>query len=168
MNTINVVEDEIVVVGLGEVTASRDANRTLTCLGLGSCVGLAMYDPVARVAGMAHIVLSNSRGKSGPGSSKYADLAVPMLIGQMQDLGALTSRIKAKIAGGAEMSPARGLGDMFKIGQENVAAVKSILAGVGASLTGSETGGSRGRTFRLNVGTGAATVSSAGQDIKEL
>ena len=66
------------------------------------------------------------------------------------------------------MSPARGLGDMFKIGQENVAAVKSILAGLGVSLTGSETGGNRGRTFRLSVGAGAATVSSAGQDTKEI
>lgn len=170
MNTVNSVsvEEEIVVVGLGEVTATGDRSRTLTCLGLGSCVGLAMYDPVARVGGMAHIVLSNSHGKVGEGTSKYADVAVPMLIEQMKGLGAMPSRIKVRIAGGAQMSPARGLGNAFKIGEDNVEAVTSVLAKLGVSITASDTGGNRGRTFRLCLGTGAATVSSAGEDHKEL
>ena len=167
MSTVSDVED-VVVVGLGEVTVAREKNGTLACLGLGSCVGLAMYDPVARIGGMAHIVLSDSHGKVGDGSAKYADVAVPLLIEKMRDMGALTSRIKVIIAGGAQMSPARGLGDVFKIGEDNVEAVTSILARHGISITASNIGGNRGRTFRLCLTTGAATVRSAGQEDLEI
>lgn len=169
MNTVNAVEEEeVVVVGLGEVTVGGDEDRTLACLGLGSCVGLAAYDPVARIGGMAHIVLSDSHGKIGEGSSKYADRAVPLLIEKLKDMGAVPSRLQVKIAGGAQMSAARGLGDIFKIGEENVAAVRFVLASHGISVSGSNTGGNRGRTFRLCLTSGAATVSSAGQEDIEL
>ena len=167
MSIASDVED-VVVVGLGEVTVAREKNRTLACLGLGSCVGIAMYDPVARIGGMAHIVLSDSHGKVGDGSAKYADVAVPLLIEKMRDMGALTSRLMVKIAGGAQMSPARGLGDVFKIGEDNVKTVTSLLASRGISVTASNTGGNRGRTFRLCLNTGAATVSSAGHEDIEL
>ena len=164
MTTPNLIKEEVVVVGLGEVTVTHQGNRTLACLGLGSCVGLAAYDPVAQVGGMAHIVLSNGHGKAGEGSAKYADVAVPLLIEKMKYLDALTSRLKVKIAGGAQMSAARGLGDVFNIGQDNVEAVTSALARHGISITASDTGGNRGRTFRLCLANGAATVSSAGTE----
>ena len=163
MNTIAATEEVVVVVGLGEVTVVRGGNRTLACLGLGSCVGLAMYDPVARIGGMAHIVLSASNGKTGEGSAKYADVAVPLLIEKMKEMGALPSRLQVKIAGGAQLSAARGLGGLFKIGADNVDAVTAALAVHGISITASQTGGNRGRTFRLCLTTGAATVCSAGQ-----
>ena len=168
MNTVNEVAEKVVlVVGLGEVAVEREGNRALACLGLGSCIGLAAYDPVARIGGMAHIVLANSHGKMGEGSAKYADVAVPLLIEKMKDMGAQPSRLQVKIAGGAQMSAARGLGGVFKIGEDNVAAVVSALTSHGISISGSDTGGNRGRTFRLCLTTGAATVSSAGQeDIK--
>ena len=168
MNTVTATEEQVVVVGLGEVKVAHKGVRTLACLGLGSCVGLAAYDPVARVGGMAHIVLPNSHGKAGEGSSKYADVAVPLLIEKMKHMGAILSRIRVKIAGGAQMSSARGLGDVFKIGEDNVEAVAAVLATHGVSITASSIGGNRGRTFRLCITTGAATVSSAGQEDIEL
>ena len=168
MNTVNTVAEEVVVVGLGEVAVDRDANLTLACLGLGSCIGLAAYDPVARVGGMAHIVLSDSRGKTGERNAKYADVAIPLLIQRMKDMGAEPSRMKVKIAGGAQMSAARGLGEVFKIGEDNVAAVTVVLAKHGITIAGSNTGGSRGRTFRLCLTNGVATVCSAGQADIEL
>lgn len=168
MNAANAVEEEVMVVALGEVKVARGDNRVLACLGLGSCVGLAAFDPVARIGGMAHIVLSNSHGKTGEGSAKYANVAVPLLIEKMKDLGAWPSRLKIKIAGGAQMSPARGLGDVFRIGEDNVEAVKSVLASRGIPIIGSNIGGHRGRTFRLNLNNGSATVSSAGAEDIEL
>lgn len=168
MNIINAVEEEIMVVGLGEVRVFGDGNLTLACLGLGSCVGLAAYDPVARVGGMAHIVLPHSHGKVGEGNAKYADVAIPLLIVKLKHMGAVTSRLRVRIAGGAQMSPARGLGDVFKIGEVNVEAVTSILASHGISIGASDTGGNRGRTFRMYLPSGAVTVSSAGQPDLEL
>ena len=164
MTTPNLLKEEIVVVGLGEVRMGSRDNGILACLGLGSCVGIAVYDPVARIGGMAHVVLPDSHGKVGEGSTKYADGAVPLLIEKAKDLGALPSRLKVKIAGGAQMSPARGLGNVFNIGPDNVEAVTSTLASLGIPIIASDTGGNRGRTFRLCLATGVVQVSSAGTE----
>lgn len=98
------------MVGLGEVKISQDPAEVLTCLGLGSCVGVCMYDPVAKVAGMAHIVLPNSDGKPDKAGGKYADTAVPLLLEMMLKRGAIKSRVIVKIAGGAQISRSKGLG----------------------------------------------------------
>jgi len=90
-----------VMVGLGEVKTSQDPAEVLTCLGLGSCVGVGMHDPVAKVAGMAHIVLPSSDGRPNKIGGKYADTAIPMLLEMMLKRGSIKSRITIKIAGGS-------------------------------------------------------------------
>ena len=146
---------------------TKDDSVVLTCLGLGSCVGMAAYDPVSKVAGMAHIVLPRSDGRSGL-PAKFADTAIPALVDEMCKLGALQSRLVFKIAGGAHMSVSPGAGNLFKTGERNVEATKELLAKHGLRLVASDTGGSHGRTLCLSVGDGRVTVTTAGTDTKVL
>jgi chemotaxis protein CheD len=144
-------------VRMGEIEVSKRTGEELVTRGLGSCIGLALIDPASGVAGMAHIVLPESSGStSEPG--KFADLAVPALIDEMQRAGAVRRRLDAVVAGGARMFE---LGEM-DIGARNAAAVKAGLAGFGIKIRAAETGGNRGRTLRLTVGEFMVTVKEAG------
>jgi chemotaxis protein CheD len=140
---------------MGEIEVSKRPGEELVARGLGSCIGLV--DRSSGVAGMAHIVLPESNGDtSEPG--KFADLAVPAMIGQMQEAGAVTRRLDAVLAGGARMFE---LGEM-DIGARNAAAVNAGLARAGLRVRAAATGGNRGRTLRLTVGNFDVTVKEAG------
>ena len=144
-------------VRMGEIEVSRRTGDELVARGLGSCIGLALIDRLSGVAGMAHVVLPESTNED-PQPGKFADLAVPALISEMQRAGAVVRRLDAVMAGGARMFE---LGEM-DIGARNAAAVKSWLARAGVSVRAADTGGSRGRTLRLTVGEFAVTVKEAG------
>jgi chemotaxis protein CheD len=144
-------------VRMGEIEVSTRTGDELVARGLGSCIGLALIDRLSGVAGMAHVVLPESNG-SDPEPGKFADLAVPALIGQMQKAGAGLRRLEAVLAGGARMFE---LGEM-DIGARNTAAVKAGLARAGLTVRAAETGGNRGRTMRLTVGEFIVTVKEAG------
>jgi chemotaxis protein CheD len=144
-------------VRMGEIEVSKRTGEELVARGLGSCIGLALIDRLSGVAGMAHIVLPESTGSdTEPG--KFADLAVPALLAQMENAGAVTRRLEAVLAGGARMFE---LGEM-DIGARNAAAVKAGLARAGLRIRAAETGGNRGRTLRLTVGDFEVTVKEAG------
>jgi chemotaxis protein CheD len=160
--------EQTIVIGLAEMQVSADPSAVLTCLGLGSCIGLSAYDPFSKVGGMAHIVLPSSNGRTVEPSPKYADTAVPLLLGEMERLGANRSRIVAKISGGAQMSVSAGAGALFKTGEKNIGATVKALKESGVRLAAAETGGTKGRTLRLFVGSGKVTVSSAGAGSMEL
>lgn len=158
-----------IVVGLGEIRVSREGSEVLACLGLGSCVAVSAYDPVAKTGGMAHIVLPDSHGRQGQGiSTKYADVGVPMLLQSMQKLGAKTANMVIKIAGGARMSQAPGIESAFKIGEDNIVAVNAALAKEGFVPLNSDVGGHHGRALRLYVDSGITTVRGAGREEREL
>jgi chemotaxis protein CheD len=142
---------------MGEIEVSAKAGDELVARGLGSCIGLAMIDRVSGVAGMAHIVLPES-GNDDREPGKFADLAVPALISEMQRAGAVMRRVEAVIAGGARMFE---LGEM-DIGGRNAAAVRAGLKRAGLKVRADETGGDRGRTLRLTVGEFVVTVKEAG------
>jgi chemotaxis protein CheD len=144
-------------VRMGEIEVSKRAGDELVVRGLGSCIGLALIDWMSGVAGMAHVVLPESGG-TDPDPGKFADLAVPALIAQMQKAGAVPRRFDAVIAGGARMFD---LGEM-DIGARNAAAVRAGLARSGVTVRAAETGGNRGRTLRLTVGEFVVTVKEAG------
>lgn len=156
------------MVGLGEVKTSQDPEEVLTCLGLGSCIGVCMYDPVARVAGMVHVVLPNSDGKPENSRGKYADTGVPLLLEMMLERGATKSRVIVKIAGGAQISRAKGMGDAFQIGERNLEAVGAVLDANSMRVKGSDTGGHHGRTMRFYLDTGKTLVTTAGKEIQEI
>ena len=157
-----------IMVGLGEVKISKDPETVLACLGLGSCVAITVFDPVAKIGGMAHVVLPASRGRSGEKPGRYADVAILQLLEKLRKRGAVDSRMVINLVGGAQMSLAPGMGTVFKIGEENVAAVHGALKAEGLKPKAVETGGNKGRTVRLFIESGQAVVASAGQESREL
>jgi chemotaxis protein CheD len=144
---------------MGEIEVSKRAGDELVARGLGSCIGLALVDRSAGVAGLAHIVLPQST-ETDREPGKFADLAVPALIDRIVRVGASPRRLEAVLAGGARMFE---LGEL-DIGARNEEAVRAGLAASGVSIRAAETGGSRGRTMRVEVGNCTVTVKQAGGD----
>jgi chemotaxis protein CheD len=149
---------------IGEIVVSHHPDDELVALGLGSCIGVVMIDAQAQVAGLAHVMLPESGG-DGTAKGKFADTAVPALLGQMVALGAVRGRTRVAITGGAAMF---GAGGQLEIGARNEAAVLSALSAAGVRCHVTETGGTQGRTVRILVGAGTATVRVAGGSEIEL
>lgn len=162
-------DQKTMAVGMGEIEVTRDAKAVLAAYGLGSCVGVSVYDPVARVGGLAHVMLPNSREAASQGLGfRFADIAVPALIQKMQELGASPRKMVCRLAGGAHMLFAPGSQNCFNIGDRNVEAVHEALRKCGVVPVAKDVGGSRGRTVRLFMGTGQVFVKIAGQGDTEL
>jgi chemotaxis protein CheD len=155
--------DSLIAVGLGEIRVSRDPAAVLVSFGLGSCVAVCAYDLAARVGGMMHVVLPCCSNKDSarkfPG--KYADIGMPMLIRELENHGALRTRMQVKIAGGASVIHAATFDGLLDMGQKNVVAVRAALEREGIPVASFDTGGNRGRSVWLLVGTGAMTVRTA-------
>ena len=161
-------QQNLTVVGLGELQVSKDPNVVLSCLGLGSCVAVSAYDAVARVAGLVHIVLPSSDGRDTSLPGKFADTAIPALLDEMSKLGALKSRLLVRIAGGAQMSLTQHSNAIFKTGERNVEATKEIAEKYGLKISAEEVGGHAGRTLRLYIESGRVTVTRAGSQTQDL
>lgn len=151
------------MVGIGQLVASDDPGVTIAALGLGSCIGLVMADPRARVAGLVHVMLPDSATATAPGPpGKFADTAVPALLEAVRRLGAETSRLVCAMAGGAQMFGAGSGGGVLRIGERNEQAVRAALLRAGLGVRGADTGGSMGRTLHVEVGSGSVTVRAIG------
>ncbi len=141
----------------------------LTTLGLGSCVGICLYDASSKVTGMAHIMLPSSKAiRKNENVAKFADTAIVELIQQMESKGAKKNRISAKIAGGAQMFSFTSANETMKIGERNAEAVRFILKEMGISLKSDETGGNFGRTIEFYSESGKLIIKTAGKGIKEI
>ena len=134
---------------------------SIITIGLGSCVAIMLYDPGSRVGGLAHVLLPNeamSRDKSNP--AKFPTTAVPLLLSEMQQLGAKRERVIAKIVGGASMfgnlMPSGGI----NIGERNVTAVREVLALSNVPITAEDTGSDYGRSVYLFLADGRVEVRS--------
>ena len=160
----------ILNVGMGEIKLSNTPGSIIAAPGLGSCIGLAMYDPTVKLGGMAHIVLPDSTNINKPGAlpGKYADLAVPELLNQMIKQGAKKNNIIIKMAGGAQMFSFEKGGNILNIGMRNTIAVKANLSAQGQTIRANDTGGNKGRTVRLDISTGKVYVKIIGQQEVEI
>lgn len=161
-------EQELFVVGMGEIVVTASPDAVLSCIGLGSCVAVCAYDRLVKVGGMAHVVLPQHNGLPGSNYAKYADTAVPLLLEEMNKKGGVKSRLIVKIAGGAQMTVAPGLRDTFKTGEKNLAQIMLVLQREKIALAVADTGGNLGRTVRLYVDTGKVTVKTANGIAQEL
>lgn len=138
------------VVGLGEARTLRAQPGQADCLvayGLGSCVVVCLWDAVARVAGMAHVVLPGA-DPSGAPNPKFARSVLPALIGLMQaeGAGADPRRFVARLAGGAQVLTIDGPGSLPRIGEQNSLALQEALAAAGVPIQATDLGGSKGRS----------------------
>ena len=154
-----------VVVRMGELAASASAGDVLVCVGLGSCIGLALVCRDGRACGLAHIVLPESAGREAERPAKYAERGVPALVAALGALGVRPDSLDAVLVGGAQMfSMSTGM----EIGARNEAAVRAALRGFGIPVTATATAGSVGRTVRVHVATGNVTVREAGANEETL
>jgi chemotaxis protein CheD len=159
---------EVIKVGMAELKVTRNPNRLLTA-GLGSCVGICLWDKGTGIGGMAHIMLPLSIQGRGPiNKAKFADTALPELVEQMVQRGAARSNLVAKIAGGAQMFNFPGASDVMRIGDRNAEAARTILKQFKIPLLATDTGGSYGRTIELCTVTGKLYVRTVDRGEKVL
>lgn len=156
-------------VGMADLVAVRHP-ATLVTLGLGSCIGLVIFDSSTKVAAMAHIMLPDSRdAKEVPKPGKFADTAVPLLLEHLKNLGAVKGQLKAKMAGGAQMFNIPGKDNsLLAVGARNVEATLALLAKNGISLVGSDVGGNKGRSVEFSTETWKLVVKTLGTGTQEL
>lgn len=155
-------------VGIADLNVVLDPGAIMT-IGLGSCIGIALYDKTTKVAGLAHIMLPDStQFKSNTNPMKFADLAIPMLIEKMEKEGCNKRNIVAKIAGGASMFNFSDKSIISDIGKRNSDAVKKALNYESIRIIGEEIGGNKGRTMILKANDGTVILKVVGQGIIEL
>ena len=164
--------EDIIKVGIAEYKLCRKPGK-ITTIGLGSCVGVTLYDSVNHIGGMVHIMLSDSTkfainrmGGEILNKGKYADTGIEELLTQMIAAGASKSNIVAKIAGGAQMFEIKEGNDILSIGEKNIEAVKDTLASKGIPIVGEDTGMDYGRTIELNLDDGNLLVRTVTQKEK--
>jgi chemotaxis protein CheD len=151
-----------IIVGMADLNVTR-APGVLTTLGLGSCVGIALYDPAVKVAGLAHIMLPDSKLiQNNSNTAKFADTAIVRLLNDMMKLGAKRERCKAKIAGGAQMFAFTSTNDNMRIGDRNVEATLKWLKLINIPLLARETGADFGRTVELYAEDGRFLIKTIG------
>ncbi len=155
------------MVRMGEVAISRDPGHLLASIGLGSCIGLVLIDSARAIAGLAHIMLPTSNGDLEAPVGKFADRAVPALLESLAGIGGLRSRLEAVLVGGAQMFSFGSAGGL-DIGRRNEQATREALEAAGVQVRASATGGSKGRTVRVQVETGIVTVKEPGSPEVEL
>jgi len=151
----------VIVVGMADLKVANSPD-ILTTLGLGSCVGITLYDASKKIGGMAHVMLPTYKGFEGQNIAKFADSAIIELINQLARIGAPRGSLVAKLAGGAHMFGKSQNNDMLKIGERNAAASLAILKQLGIPIKANDTGGSHGRTIELYVDTGALKIRTVG------
>jgi chemotaxis protein CheD len=156
-----------VFVNMGEISSAK-SQGILTTVGLGSCIGVTLYDERAKVGVMGHIFLPRSRPNDhGAPPGKYADTGIPAMIDEAVRLGASKGRLQAKLAGGANLFPNLNLRSI-SIGQQNIDAVVQLLKQHGIPIIGQDVAGSHGRKMRFFVENGVVTVTAIGKDPVEI
>jgi chemotaxis protein CheD len=146
--------------------AVQKGQGVLVTFGLGSCVGIALYDQKVKIGGLAHILLHDSTKFIRPNvtdvnPAKFADTAIPHMLDMMVKMGAQKSSIIAKIAGGASLFNFKS--ESGNVGDKNIESVRSKLKELGLRIVFEDVGGKHGRTMRLFVDTGEVTISTAGK-----
>ena len=154
---------EIIKVGMADLNVCVAPNG-ITTLGLGSCVGIALRDPVTKIGGLAHIMLPDSTSiRNNTNIPKFADTGTEELVKQVVPKGASRARLVAKIAGGAQMFAFQTKSDMVRIGERNVEASKKKLRELKIPILAEDTGKNYGRTVIFYPETGDFIIRAVGK-----
>lgn len=149
------------IIGIADMALAK-APDTLTTLGLGSCVGIVLYDRIHKIGGLSHILLPKSPpDESLVQKAKYADTAIDELISRMVANGALPHLLTAKLAGGASMFFANNGSDIMQVGKRNVEMCREVLRKRSISILAEDTGGNVGRTIVFDCDTGSLLIRTA-------
>ena len=143
----------------------------LIALGLGSCIGCAIWDKEKHIGGLSHVMLPESReccaGNEGLNMNKFADKAIPSMVDDMLHRGCHIDKMVAKIAGGAHMFKGFMNSETLDIGKRNDVAVREELKKLGIPLIASDTSGCVGRTIRFDTVNGKLAIKTK-DDVNEI
>ncbi|MEP6687104.1 MAG: chemotaxis protein CheD [Gemmatimonadales bacterium] len=161
------MRDEIIV-RVADLRAGSGKDILMT-IGLGSCVAILLHDPIACVAGMAHVLLpSPALSRKDGNAAKFPQSAVPRLVQLMAEQGAAARRLNARLVGGASMFAGLGAPGTIQMGERNVVASRQALHHQGIAIVAEATGGDFGRTVRLWAADGRVEVSSVAHGVQSL
>ncbi len=163
----NVTFKDMIQVGMGDFKVAKYP-LCLTTLGLGSCVGLTLFDRVNRVGGMLHAMLPDSRRSSGTVvKAKFVDTGILELLSALEKAGADINHLEAKLAGGAKMFAVNNSNfEVFQVGENNIKASKEWLAKFNIRILAEDTGANYGRTIVLHTDAGEVEIKTVGKQIK--
>jgi len=151
-----------IIVGVSDMKVSKDPAATLITYSLGSCIGIAVYDPVAKAGGLLHYMLPESqldelKAKNNP--FMFADTGIPALFKETYRLGAKKQRMKVVVVGGAQILDQKGF---FNIGKRNHMAVRKIFWKNQVMIDHEDVGSSVNRTVRVDIATGEIHIKVSG------
>ncbi len=152
-------------VGIADMKVSNRPEDIIVTHSLGSCIGLALYDPVVRCGGLIHCMLPLSKidpEKARVSPLMFTDTGVPALLQAVFDMGAERSRLIAKVAGAASVLDDKGL---FKIGERNYTVLRKVLWKNNILIASEDVGGTTARTVYLHLETGRTVIKSRGQEV---
>lgn len=159
---------ELIKVGMADYKVGRNP-ASIISYGLGSCVGIAIYDPLTKVGGLAHIMLPDStQARSSENPAKFADTCLPLMLEDILKLGGVKSRLWAKIAGGAQMFTFANVTDVMRVGERNSEAVRAMLKKLDLKMLAEDCGGNYGRTVELKLESGVFRIKTIDKGEKEL
>lgn len=156
----------IIRVGMADLNIGKAPDILLT-VGLGSCIGLTLYDPVTKIGGMVHYMLPDSTIiMNNVNIAKFADTGIQELLKQVTRAGANRNMLVAKIAGGARMFEVSQMSSMGSVGDRNTLAAKEMLRKLNIKLVAEDTGLNFGRTVELHTDTGDFHIKAVKQPVK--
>lgn len=154
--------EQRVIVGVADMAVSNNANVVFTTYSLGSCLGVAIHDPVAQVGGLLHLMLPDSTidaTKAAANPAMFVDTGIPALFRAAYQLRAEKSRIRVYVAGGAQILDDN---NFFSIGRRNYEALVKLLVRNGLSVYADAVGGQVNRTMMLKVSDGSVSLRISG------
>ena len=157
-----------IIVGMADMQVSKEPGAMLISFALGSCIGVALYDPLVRVGGLLHFMLPDSRidlPKSQKNPWMFADTGIPLFFREAYKLGAEKKGIRVKVVGGSQVLDDSSY---FNIGKRNYLALRKIFWTNNVLIHAEDIGGSVNRTIRLEIGSGKVWVKTSGDEEKEL
>ncbi|MCT2534546.1 chemotaxis protein CheD [Aquibacillus koreensis] len=164
-----ITTETVVKVGIADLKFAKSPGILRTS-GLGSCVGVVVYDLSSKIAGMAHVMLPDSTQsrRDDFNELKYADTSIDRLVSEVMEQGGRKFALKAKIAGGAQMFSFSSTNDMLRVGARNVEAVLNALANYRIPILAQDVGGNSGRTIEFYPETGKLKIRTVNQGETEL
>jgi len=157
-----------VIVSIADMKVTKNAQDALITYSLGSCIGVVIYDPLAKVGGLLHFMLPDSQidpQKAQKNPWMFADTGIPSLFKEAYKFGAEKERLQVKVAGGSQIMDGAGY---FNIGKRNYMALRKILWTNGVLINAEDVGGNGNRTVTLEVASGKVLVKNSGSEVKQL
>lgn len=160
--------DDLLKVGIADYKVGRAPSHIIS-YGLGSCIGISLYDPMTKIGGLVHVLLPDSKeAYASENPAKFADTGIPLLLEKVVEFGASRYRLQAKLAGGAQMFQFANPSPIMTVGIRNCESAKKILHDCGIKIASEDLGGTYGRTVEMDLETGLYKVRTVNKGEKTI